>query len=603
MSLQYRADIQVLRGLAVIVVVIFHFSPDLMPSGFLGVDIFFVISGFLMCSLYKPDSKEKLVSAFYQRRFSRIIPAYFTTITLCLIFGSYIFIPYEFSVLLEQALAALIGIPNIILWTGESYFDEFAFRPLLHLWSLGVEIQFYIIVPLIYLLISRSKLLFLFLTIGSFASCIFVALISSKTAFFMLPFRIWEFLIGFAVAYYFSDSGNIKTDKFSYYGLLSITILFFLSVYPLKIGPHPGLSALLVCILTGTILLAGLPVKFLSSRSGKFLEGLGKYSYSLYLVHFPILIFMYYEPFGGETINASLDSRFFLTAISIITATLCLYHLVENRNWKRLLETKRSIPIALLLVGFSMLPASYAINDKSYTGIEKDISFAPLDRSFWRCGKYEKLLRVIDSNHLVCSLSNLNGKNFSENILIIGDSHADAIKQTVASVADENNANVYFMIDSCNLGVDDCRIENITKITRSKKISKILLHDFYKNIQLTNISNLLKELDNRDIIVYYLDPIPVYPSSTPQYLLKNHNYNHVDTEFQKNREDFEFKYKHIHEALNKLDLVRIPTLETLCNPECQIVIGTNPIYADSNHLTLTGAKKLEPAIDSVMFPK
>lgn len=602
MSLKYRADIQILRGLAVFVVVIFHISPTIMPTGYFGVDIFFVISGFLMCSLYKPNSAGKLISDFYFRRFTRIIPAYLTIIAICLVLGSYIFVPYEFSKLVEQSLAAVMGIPNILLWSGESYFDEFAFRPLLHLWSLGVEIQFYIIVPLIYLVITRSKKLFLFLIVASFVSCILVASISSKTAFFMLPFRMWEFLMGFAVAYYFSVSGNVRTNKFSRYGLFSFILLSFFCVVPVPLGPHPGISALILCTLTSIVLLVGLPINVLSSRIGKIFECFGRYSYSLYLVHFPILIFMYHNPFGGETINSSLDLHLLLTVILIISSTLLLYNLVENKNWRVTFKSNKAFSIILLLIGFATIPISYAINNNSYTKIEKEITFAPLDRSVWRCGKYEKLMRVINPNHLTCSLLDLDNATISENILLIGDSHADAIKQSIANVARKRDSQVYFMIESCNLGEGDCRTEKILTIVKDKKISKIILHDFHKNIDLKQILTLSHNISQKDLSLYYVDPIPVYSSSVPKYLFENQKYNHEISDFKKNRSDFEFKYKSIHEGLNKLDIIRIPTLETLCNPQCQITTGTAPIYADSHHLTLTGAKKLEPIFDLIIFP-
>jgi hypothetical protein len=369
----------------------------------------------------------------------------------------------------------------------------------------------------------------------------------------------------------------------------------------MSIGPHPGLAALFVCISTAIILLVGLPVNFLNSRLCKLLESLGKYSYSLYLVHFPLLIFVYHDPFGGETINASLDIRFFLTLISIIISTLLLYHLVESRNWKKILKSKKITSFALLLIGASTIPISYAINNNSYTDIEREITFAPLDRSVWRCGKYEKLMRVINPSHLTCNLTSLDDASTSENILIIGDSHADAIKQSVANVAFEKNSQVYFMIESCNLGVDDCQVEKIIDIIIDKNISKILLHDFYKNIRFKDISILLNKVTKQKITVYYVDPIPVYSSSIPAYLLKKYKYNYHDQEFHKSKADFELKYNSIYEKLDELDIVRIPTLGSLCSPECQIVIETAPIYADSNHLTLTGAEKLESAFDSAMF--
>jgi len=231
------------------------------------------------------------------------------------------------------------------------------------------------------------------------------------------------------------------------------------------------------------------------------------------------------------------------------------------------------------------------------------ISFAPLDRSVWRCGKYEKLIRVFDANHLACRLLDEDRNNMSENILIVGDSHADAIKQSVANVASKHNSQVYFMIESCNLGINDCQIEKVINFIKEKNIRKLILHDFYKNIRFKDISTLLDRLNDQDVTVYYIDPIPVFPTSIPAYLLKKFNDNYFDPRFHKNKEFYESKYSIIYEKLDRLNVTRISTLESLCVPECQIIMESSPIYADSHHLTLTGAAKLEPAFENSLFSK
>ncbi|MFW2022452.1 acyltransferase family protein [Acinetobacter baumannii] len=193
-----RVDIQLLRAIAVIYVVLFHLEIAGIESGFLGVDVFFVVSGFLMAILYKEGDAKK----FYERRAKRLIPAYFATVILTLLASIFIVLPSELGQVVTQSIYSLVFANNIGFWMQNSYFSKSDFNPLLHLWSLGVEIQFYLIVPLLVGFFRKSRA-FLFLTLlGSFAACVFIVGISTKTSFFMMPLRMWEFLIGFIVAYY-----------------------------------------------------------------------------------------------------------------------------------------------------------------------------------------------------------------------------------------------------------------------------------------------------------------------------------------------------------------------------------------------------------------
>jgi peptidoglycan/LPS O-acetylase OafA/YrhL len=136
--MQYRKDIQILRGLSVLLVVLFHLEIAGFKSGFLGVDVFFVISGYLMAVLYNP-SKQK---DFFLKRAKRILPAYFAIIILTLIACIPLTVPSDYNQVATQAAFATGLSSNIGYWLENSYFDKSAFKPLLHLWSLGVEIQF-----------------------------------------------------------------------------------------------------------------------------------------------------------------------------------------------------------------------------------------------------------------------------------------------------------------------------------------------------------------------------------------------------------------------------------------------------------------------------
>jgi peptidoglycan/LPS O-acetylase OafA/YrhL len=137
----YRQDIQILRGVSILLVVFYHLRIPGFKNGFVGVDIFFVISGYLMAQLYYPDRKFD----FFIRRAKRLMPAYLSTIFLTILIGFLTLIPSDFKQLLDQTKASLFLIPNLYFWSQDSYFTGTQFNPLLNLWSLGVEFQFYLI--------------------------------------------------------------------------------------------------------------------------------------------------------------------------------------------------------------------------------------------------------------------------------------------------------------------------------------------------------------------------------------------------------------------------------------------------------------------------
>ncbi|MDN5566628.1 MAG: acyltransferase, partial [Psychrobacter sp.] len=138
--MNYRVDVQVLRGIAVVLVVLFHLGFSSIKSGFLGVDVFFVISGFLMAVLYDKNDIPK----FYLRRAKRLLPAYYATIFFTLIFAYLLTTPNETAQVSSQAKYAIGFASNLGFWAQNSYFSKTEFNPLLHLWSLGVEMQFYL---------------------------------------------------------------------------------------------------------------------------------------------------------------------------------------------------------------------------------------------------------------------------------------------------------------------------------------------------------------------------------------------------------------------------------------------------------------------------
>lgn len=307
-ALRYRSDIDGLRAVAVLGVVIYHAFPKLIPGGFIGVDIFFVISGYLISGiLYKGQKTGNFSFAeFYARRIRRLFPALITLLLLCLAYGWLILLPEEFQQVGKHVAAGTLFIQNIIFWQESGYFDTAAsLKPLLHLWSLAVEEQFYIFFPPILLLVWKRKwslvLVSVILLIASFASNLFMSLQSGVADFFLTPYRGWEFLGGSLLAWWHYDRGHeeevpVYREILSWGGLTLLILGFAL----IKTGDsYPGWRALLPVV--GTLLLmeggagtigmgAWVNRKVLSNPA---VIWIGLISYPLYLFHWPILSFVH----------------------------------------------------------------------------------------------------------------------------------------------------------------------------------------------------------------------------------------------------------------------------------------------------------------------
>lgn len=322
----FRTDIQALRGLAVALVVLDHFKLGPFTQGYLGVDIFFVISGFLITKIISRDIDAGMFSFldFYQRRARRILPAAYATIALTT-FGSIWFLnSVEFYALTSQVLGALTYTINFVLLEQVGYFDVSAgFKPLLHMWSLAVEEQFYLLFP-VFLFFVPAR--FRFRSIGvlacfSFVACLLLSRKYTAGTFYLLPTRAWELLVGAAGAVL--PRRIAPPDWASYLVFPSLIVVFALSIKSTGL-PHPGADAAVICVATLTIILAEnawlqrtIPVKLL----GK----VGDISYSLYLVHWPLIVFL-----NSTFISPPLDrTRAALLGVAVLFATI-MYLLVER---------------------------------------------------------------------------------------------------------------------------------------------------------------------------------------------------------------------------------------------------------------------------------
>lgn len=327
----YEPGIDGLRAVAVLAVVMFHVAPQLVPGGFIGVDVFFVVSGFLISRNIVDDLRAGTFSltGFYARRARRILPALIVTIAVSMVVAVTLLTPGHLQQTAGAAVYSLLSIGNIFFWREAGYFDSAAeFKPLLHLWTLGVEEQFYVLWPALLVLGFRSRrfLLGALLLSGALSLGASTWRVASEpaAAFYLTPFRMWEFVIGAVCVWTVTRRAATGWMNAAVLGAGLAAIVTSALLYSRE-TLFPGFAALLPCVGAAMCLHAtDAPVigRLLTNRLA---VGIGLISYSLYLVHWPFYVFYKYFVFRPLVILEQCA----IVAASIVAATL-LYRLVEQ---------------------------------------------------------------------------------------------------------------------------------------------------------------------------------------------------------------------------------------------------------------------------------
>jgi peptidoglycan/LPS O-acetylase OafA/YrhL len=295
-ALKYRPDIDCLRAFSVLAVVCFHFDISPIRSGYVGVDVFFVISGYLITGIIYAESKAGRFSFrnFYARRARRILPALLVTVFATIGFAYLVLPPSQYVDLANQALAAIGSSSNIWFWSQQNYFDGTALtKPLLQTWSLGVEEQFYILFPLVlaFALRRTARLAYWIAGVGliSFLFCIYQSATSPAAAFYLLPSRAWEFGLGALLAVdalpAVPHRHKLWLAVLGWCALAASANLFGTGV------PYPSFRAALPCLGAALVIWSHVDVPL--NRFTRPILFIGLISYSLYLWHWPVAVFSY----------------------------------------------------------------------------------------------------------------------------------------------------------------------------------------------------------------------------------------------------------------------------------------------------------------------
>ena len=423
-----RTDIQALRGLAVLIVILYHVNLGSMDGGYLGVDVFFVISGYLITSLVAGGIArgEFRLAEFYFRRAKRLLPAAYTTVVVTALLAPWFLNQAELHDFALQVVGAISFTTNIVLWRQTGYFEGASdLKPLLHMWSLSLEEQFYMVLPACFLLMRRSFWLPLVLValVFSIGLCIFLGAIKPTATFYLLPTRAWELLIGSTGALLVARFGaggypivGSQVIRLFYYP--SLFVLFLLPVWPIS-GRHPGLNALLICLATLVVILR-CNKGFDHLLVVRALARVGDFSYSLYLVHWPIIALLK----SAWVPDTELPLHLRIAALVLaFAAAYPLYRFVENPTHRAGLRYSRGLLAQIGLASLLLMviaPISIATNISTNFreirrvnyGLGKACEYMTLFRLKQNCssgGEYPKVLVWGDSYamHLVPGLLHL----------------------------------------------------------------------------------------------------------------------------------------------------------------------------------------------------
>ncbi|GAB7140820.1 acyltransferase family protein [Deferribacterales bacterium RsTz2092] len=606
--MNYRADIDGLRAFAVIPIILFHLDfTKLFGGGYAGVDIFYVISGFLITSIIYRETTGEGFSflKFYERRIRRIIPPLAFMALVATVLAVCLFSPaYLLNYLVSLRYMFLFS-SNIFFWQDTDYFAlPDATKALLHTWSLGVEEQFYIVFPIVLFLLVKyagkhalKGLVFLWLI--SFALNIHFVFREQPLVFYMLPFRAWELLTGSILAVYRARANVTPPYICGIAGLLLICVSVVSLGYVNK-SHFPGALALIpvagaaLCILAGDGSIVGRVLAW------KPFVHIGRLSYAMYLWHWVLITFYKYQ-FG-----AHLDIR---GVITLVLATYLLsansYRLVEQPiRKKHLLASRSKLFVAAMSVIIVFMAGSVAIEKYTPRDVRYDNYQAQIkDFPELKWGEFYTL----------------GNSNATSSILIMGNSHTEAVYTIFETLCGENNrrctlaahGSPLFGTHRTGFGKHKQYQTRLKEVISGDNITDLVIvirwdmddlvaDNGLKDLDalkygLENTINAVKER-NPNVRVWLQLPVPVFAFNIP-----DHVYRRLET--RQTLAEYNAQWSYIIPLLRSFNARLIDPAAMLCDSRyCYGVLEDTVMYVDEHHMSIKGTFKVRNLYEPIFQP-
>jgi peptidoglycan/LPS O-acetylase OafA/YrhL len=647
MSLAYRTEIDGLRAIAVVPVIFFHAQLAGVTGGYIGVDVFFVISGFLITSLLlkEIDAQNFSYANFWERRARRLLPALIvvTLATFCV--GAFVLLPDQFKSLGQSIVASSVFASNIYFWMEAGYFAAPSeMVPLLHTWSLAVEEQFYLLFPAILIAVGvqrelNRRIVIAAIGILSLAVSIWWVETDIDSAYYLLPSRAWELMIGsyLALAPRKRILSTATADMLLTLGLLLILVPMF--AYTAD-TPFPGLAAVPSCLGTALVIWVGRApgsfVQYIFTNSASVY--VGKMSYSLYLWHWPALVL------GAAYLSKSISDLSglevsVLIVISIAGAWMSLT-LVENPIRYRSVLASRSkifLAVSISLAGLGTFGLTAHLSGGMKWRVPEHVQTLAEAKIQSVCKDVSVSLQDLESGAICRIGAAENGVN--PTFVLWGDSHASSLTLPVHVAANERNIAGYVTTrGGCPplLGFEslagryssNCAELNdaIVSFIVDNRIETAVLaghwstYGYEHKNWLTNIeqrtgndtsfsnfktamNNTLSQLERLGIKIIIVNEVPhpdtpFHPSRYATALWHGHSRKAgtLLADYQSRESWFLTEIQ----ALNEKPIMRLDLTPYLCSAGyCPAVVHGQAVYRDNHHLSVFGAEKLLPVFSSV----
>jgi peptidoglycan/LPS O-acetylase OafA/YrhL len=623
---KYRPDIDGLRAIAVLFVVGFHSFPGWFKGGYIGVDVFFVISGFLITSIILNNLSENgfEYTEFYARRARRIFPALIMVLTFSMLYGWITMLPYEYANLGKHIMGGALFSSNIVLWGEAGYFDVAAeAKPLLHLWSLGIEEQFYIFWPLLLGIAWNRKKSFLTVMIMvlliSFSVNIFFVISNPISTFYSPVSRVWELIIGGLLAYV-TVQRPMKIMSLKIKNLQSMVGLFliFLSVIVLtKSSAYPGFYALLPTIGALLLILAG-PNTWVNKEilGNRVLVLIGLISYPLYLWHWPALYIVNQLDF--ESAMEVRLARILAIGMSFLLAYLTFRWIEkpirDHATGKTALLLTSTLAF-VALIGF-LIFNSGGVNSR-FPYLLQNMEEKPIQAE-WR--EHECFLQPGDNFKSECS----EEATSRPQLLLWGDSHGAALYPGLKILGRMLNVGIgQYTISACAPLLDwesprgkYCAEGNkeILRVIGEKKPEIILLYaNWNSNTNIGyEVQNLRDTVENirmkSESQIFLMGSAPQWKTELPKALWRCYGKETIPDfsmcELDNSIEKLDFELEKLAREIN---IKYISAYREMCNSDgCLVRVGDDLITKDYGHLTPEASrfliKKIGSQFANVLFP-
>lgn len=618
--MKYRAEIDGLRALAVISVVIFHFFPSQLSLGYLGVDIFFVISGYLITAhlLQSQGSPYKdYLKHFYSKRVKRLFPALFVFLLATSILISAVFLTSDLKKFFDSLIATQTFWANWYFWRDGGYFGgNDQLKPLLHMWSLSVEEQFYIVFPtflfLLFVIQRRLKLpVFLGIagvTAVSFAMWYYLNGIGGENpAFFLLPTRVWQFGLGALAAYVHRAERFGSLTQHSALTYLAATLLVGGLVYMVS----PVINTIIVTAGAALFVLATAPRETLVFRlfSTPVPREIGKISYSLYLYHWPLAVVLVYVYVDGPGLWLSIGG----VVLSVVLGWLS-YQFVE-KPFRYGLPFKYT---AGLVLGAALLGIAVTQSAIHFSGASVASKLAENGGTNFRC---PAMSYVPYGASRACRIGAQDGG--PREVILLGNSHAQMYAPMVDELLREQGTSGFLVpLNSCfpttTLNINAACLKaaegNFEAIASDEGVKLVVISSSWygeyfidangnpagKEALAGAFLELTEKFEARGIRTVLVSPLAIPYQDLASELPRLVKYGRLETEelearMKVPRETFEAEFGALNEALKaSLGEAYVEVYQDLCDADyCYYGQGTEMFYSDSNHLSQNVLDRLE----------